>query len=188
MLSRPRTTPHTRAYHAWASTAQARLTNLSFATFTPFLFHSRRHLGPCRSRPHFTLGLNITGAPRRREEGTHGDGGDDEGGVGGLLGGSVEDGTDVLVHAKPWRRTRSSSTTSVVPSSWPYSVPYSYEYQNFSPAWFIFIWSHTCNLFSSVGIINGVKQPSWITQPITEPVHPPISLMILCLWNLVWTY
>jgi hypothetical protein len=39
------------------------------------------------------------------------------------------------------------STTSVVPYSWPCSVPYSCEYQNFSLAWYIFIWYNTCNLF-----------------------------------------
>jgi hypothetical protein len=45
------------------------------------------------------LGWNITSLARRREEGTYGDGGDDEGGAGGSLGGSTEDGEDVSVHA-----------------------------------------------------------------------------------------
>jgi hypothetical protein len=36
------------------------------------------------------------------------------------------------------------------------------------------------------GIIDGIEQPSWITQPIAEPVQLPTSLiyfvpMILCL-------
>jgi hypothetical protein len=37
--------------------------------------------------------------------------------VGGLLGGLGEDDRDVLIHAEPWRRIGSCSTTSVVPSS-----------------------------------------------------------------------
>jgi hypothetical protein len=37
--------------------------------------------------------------------------------AGGLLGGSTEDGRDVLVHAEPWRRKGFCSTTSVVLSS-----------------------------------------------------------------------
>jgi hypothetical protein len=44
--------------------------------------------------------------------------------------------------------------------------------------------------FIHAGIIDGIKQPSWIVQPITELVHPPTSLryfvhMILCLLMLV---
>jgi hypothetical protein len=49
------------------------------------------------------------------------DGGNDEGRAGGRvrdsLGGSADDGGDVIVHVEPWRRTWSCSTTSVVPSS-----------------------------------------------------------------------
>jgi hypothetical protein len=45
---------------------------------------------------------NITGPARRREEGTYGDGGEDEGRAGGeagnSLGRSVDDGGDVPVH------------------------------------------------------------------------------------------
>jgi hypothetical protein len=40
------------------------------------------------------------------------------------FGRSIEDGEDVPVHAKPWHRMGFCSTTSVVPSSWPCSVPY----------------------------------------------------------------
>jgi hypothetical protein len=46
-----------------------------------------------------------------------GDGGDDDGGVGGLLGRSAKDGRDVPIHVEPLRRTWFCSTTSVVPSS-----------------------------------------------------------------------
>ena len=53
---------------------------------------------------------------------------------GGSLGGSTEDSRDDRVHAELWRRIGSCSTTSVVPCRGPYSVPYSYEYQNFSTA------------------------------------------------------
>jgi hypothetical protein len=64
---------------------------------------------------------NIIGPARRRDEGTIGDGGKDEGrvggGAGGSLGRSAEDGGDVPIHAEPWRRTGFCSTTSVVPSS-----------------------------------------------------------------------
>jgi hypothetical protein len=55
---------------------------------------------------------------RLAEEGTYGDGGEDEGGAGGgasgSLSGSAEDGEDVSIHVKPWRLTGSCSTTSVV--------------------------------------------------------------------------
>jgi hypothetical protein len=93
-----------------------------------------------------TLGWNIIYPARRREEGTYGDGGEDEGGASGSLRTSTKDGGDVLVHVEPWRHTVSCSTTSVVPYSWPCSIPYSYGYQNFSLAWYIFTWSHRCNL------------------------------------------
>jgi hypothetical protein len=43
-----------------------------------------------------------------------GDGGEDDGGVGGPPGRLAEDGKDVLVHAEPWRRTGFCSTTSIV--------------------------------------------------------------------------
>jgi hypothetical protein len=60
---------------------------------------------------------------RRREEGTTGDGVEDDGGAGGEAGGplgrSTEDGRDVPVRAEPWRRTGFCSTTSVVPSNTP---------------------------------------------------------------------
>jgi hypothetical protein len=65
-----------------------------------------------------TVGWNIAGTTRR-EEGTDGDGGEDEGRVGGSLGGSVEDGGDVPVHAEPWRRIGFYSSTFVVPFNWP---------------------------------------------------------------------
>jgi hypothetical protein len=42
-----------------------------------------------------TLGWSITVPTRIREEGTYGDGGEDEGRAGGSLGGSAEDGIDV---------------------------------------------------------------------------------------------
>jgi hypothetical protein len=99
-----------------------------------------------------TLGWNITGPTRRRDEGTTENGGKDDGGVGGGAGGplgrSTKDGGDVLVHEEPWRHIGFCSTTSIVPSSWPCSVPYTCDYQNSSPAWYIFIWYNTCNLFS----------------------------------------
>jgi hypothetical protein len=98
-----------------------------------------------------TLRWNITGPDRIREEGTTGDEGKDDGGAGGPLGRLVEDGRDVPVHADPWRDTWFCSTTSVVPSSWTCLVPYSYEYQNFVPVWYIFIWYNKCNLFSVQG-------------------------------------
>jgi hypothetical protein len=59
-----------------------------------------------------------------------GDGGEDDGRAGGPPGRSIEDGGDVPVHAEPRHRTGFRSTTSIVPYSWPFSVPYSYEYQN----------------------------------------------------------
>jgi hypothetical protein len=46
-----------------------------------------------------------------------GDGGEVDGGAGGPLGRSAEDGGDVLVHAEPWRRTEFCSTTFVIPSN-----------------------------------------------------------------------
>jgi hypothetical protein len=63
------------------------------------------------------LAWNIIDLARRREEGTLGDGGKDDGGARGPLGRSVDDGGDVPIHAEPWRRTWFRSTTSVVPSS-----------------------------------------------------------------------
>jgi hypothetical protein len=49
------------------------------------------------------------------------DGGEDNGRVGGGVGGppgrSTEDGRDVLVHAEPWRHIGFRSTTSIVPYS-----------------------------------------------------------------------
>jgi hypothetical protein len=41
--------------------------------------------------------------------------GKDEGGAGGSLDGSTEDGREVLAHAEPWRRIWFCSTTFVVP-------------------------------------------------------------------------
>jgi hypothetical protein len=107
------------------------------------------------------LGWNIIGPARRRNEGTTGDGGEDDGRARGPLGTSIEDGADVPLRAEPWHRTEFCSTTSVVPSSWPCSVPYYCEYQNSSPAWYIFIWYNTCNLFSVQGQSErGIQQPS----------------------------
>ena len=146
-----------------------------------------------------TLGWNIIGPARRREERTNGDGGEDEGGArdaaAGSLVRSTEDGRDVPVHGEAWCRIGFCSTTSVVPSSRPFSVPYSCEYQNFSPAWYIFIWSHTCNLFSVQG------QPAASNNHHGSPAHRRTSptthladdLMFVgignTLWdNLVWIY
>ena len=64
-----------------------------------------------------TLGWNIIGPARRREEGTTGYGGEDYSGAGGPVDRSTDDDKDVPVHAEPWRRTWFCSTTSVVPSS-----------------------------------------------------------------------
>ena len=47
------------------------------------------------------MAWNIIDLARRREEGTLGDGGKDDGGARGPLGRSVEDGRDVPVHAEP---------------------------------------------------------------------------------------
>jgi hypothetical protein len=63
------------------------------------------------------LAWNITDPTRNREEGTSGDGGEDDGREGGPPGRSGEDGGDVPVHAEPWRRTGYRSTTSIVPYS-----------------------------------------------------------------------
>jgi hypothetical protein len=57
----------------------------------------------------------ITDPARRREEGTSRDGGEDDGGAGGLPGRSAEDGRDVPIHAEPWRHTGFRSDTSIVP-------------------------------------------------------------------------
>jgi hypothetical protein len=68
-----------------------------------------------------TKAPTITDPARRREEGTSGDGGEDDSGARGRAGGpfgrSAEDGGDVPVHVESWRRTCFRSTTSVVPSS-----------------------------------------------------------------------
>jgi hypothetical protein len=119
-----------------------------------------------------TLGWNIIGPARRREKGTYGDGGEDEGGAGG----SAEDGGDVLVHAEPWRRTGSCSTTSVVPSSWPCSLPY--------PVGIKILVLH--NIYSSglTHAITSLCRDNWrhrttlTDRPaLHEPVQPPTSLM-----------
>jgi hypothetical protein len=129
-----------------------------------------------------TLGWNITVPARRREEGTYGDVGEDEGKAGGSLGESAEDGRDVLVHVEPWSRIGSCSTTSTVPSSWPYLVTYSCEYQKFSPEMIYIIHqvSHMQSLLCAKSIDN-IKQPSWFAQPFAKLVQPPTSLM-----RLVW--
>ena len=82
-----------------------------------------------------TLAWNIIDPTRRREEGTSRDRGEDDGrasGADGSPGRSAEDGGDVSIHAEPWRHTGFRSATSIVPYNGPCSIPYSYEYQNFS--------------------------------------------------------
>jgi hypothetical protein len=87
--------------------------------------------------------------------------------------------------------TSRNSTTSVVPSSWPYSVPYSCEYQNSSPAWYIFIWSHKCNLFSmqgqSVASNNPYGSPSPSPNQSSCPHHWCSSKLSCetCLWHIL---
>jgi hypothetical protein len=64
-----------------------------------------------------TLGRNITDSARRRKEAMLGFRGDGDGRGDDLLGRSVEDDEDVLVHAEPWRRFGYCTTTFVVPSN-----------------------------------------------------------------------
>jgi hypothetical protein len=81
------------------------------------------------------------------------------------LGRSAEDGGDVLVYTKPWRRIGFCSTTSIVHYSWTFSVSYSYGYESFSHVWYIFIWSHTCNLFSMQNQSTASNNPRGSPNP-----------------------
>jgi hypothetical protein len=136
-----------------------------------------------------TLGWNITGPARRREEGTYGDGGKDDGRAGGSLGRSTEDGIDASVHTEPWRRIGSCSITSIVPSSRPYSVPYSYESQNFSHVWYIYL-SGLTHAISSPCRTNRRHQTTLMLRPALRQTNPTTHLaddllLVVIVW-LVW--
>jgi hypothetical protein len=97
-----------------------------------------------------TLACNIIDPTRIREEGTLRDGGEDDGGAGGSLGRSSEDGGDIPVHAEPWCRTGFRSATSIVPAIDPTLFHTPMSIKIVVRCWYC-IWYNTCNLFSMQG-------------------------------------
>jgi hypothetical protein len=66
------------------------------------------------------------------------------------------------------------TTTSVVPSNWSCLVLYSCEYQTFSHVWYIFIWSHACNLFSVQGQSATSNNPNGSFSPSSNQSNRPL--------------
>jgi hypothetical protein len=103
---------------------------------------------------------------------------------------------DVSVHANPWRHRVFCSTTSFVPSSWPYPVPYSCEYQHSSPAWYIFIWSHKSNLFSVQGqSVNLQHQINLMDRPAHRRTNPAahlagvlLNIVVRHVYDIYWMF
>jgi hypothetical protein len=134
---------------------------------------------------YYNIGWNIIGPTRKREEGTNGDGHEDEGGAGGSLGGSAKDDRDVPIHVELWRHIGLCSTTFVVPYSWLCLVPYSCHYQNSSLAWYIFIWSHTYNPFYVQG--QSTTSNNLMDRLAHRRTSPAAHLAeILCAHNLIF--